>query len=407
MRKGPIAAAVMFLATSLSPHAFAGPALLFDPADGMVLYAEDLDNQWHPASLTKIMTAYVTFEAIKEGKLKLDQKIPCSQNAFLQAPSKLGLPVGGELTVEQALKALIIKSANDVAVMLAEAVDGTDLNFVSHMNATARRLGMTRTTFVNPNGLPAPEQMTTARDLARLARAVVKDYPEYASYWSADDMHVGKLRIGTHNGLLKSFEGADGMKTGFICDSGYNVVASATREGRQLMAVVLGEPTGAERTVRATSLLEHGFQQYGWKTLFNTENIDTMPLATDAKGIMTIRQTIVSWDCGSGRHGHGPRKARAKGGKPKKAESADATPAATAEEAEAAGAAGAVAAPAASGAAKKAVLPGSSAKPAKLAAGAPRPVQAADGMGIAAAKPGSNAGSGSPGAAAAPPELKN
>ena len=141
---------------ALAAPAVAGPALLFDAADGRVLYAEDADNQWHPASLTKIMTAYVTFEALKEGKLTMASKIGCSELANSQSPSKIGLPVGAEMTVETALQTLIVKSANDVAVMLAEAVSGSQEAFVERMNATAARLGMTRTKFVNANGLPAP-----------------------------------------------------------------------------------------------------------------------------------------------------------------------------------------------------------------------------------------------------------
>jgi len=293
--------ALLLAATLLGPRALAGPALLFDPADGKILYAEDLDNQWHPASLTKIMTAYLTFEALKNGRLTLDQKIPCSQNAATQAPGNLGLPVGATITVDMALKALIIKSANDVAVMLSEAVSGSDVAFVAQMNLTAQRLGMTRTTFVNPNGLPAYEQMTTARDLAKLSRAVLKDFPEYASYWSMPDAKIGKRRLSTHNGLLNSFDGADGMKTGFICDSGFNVVASATRDGHKLVAVILGEPTGADRTIRAASLLEHGFLNYDWKQLFNTVSIDNAPVPADAKGITSMRQSVISWECGTGR----------------------------------------------------------------------------------------------------------
>ena len=163
-----LALAAVFAA--LAAPAAAGPALLFDAADGRVLYAEDADNQWHPASLTKIMTAYVTFEALKEGKLTMATKIGCSELANSQSPSKIGLPVGAEMTVEKALQALIVKSANDVAVMLAEAVSGSQEAFVERMNATAARLGMTRTKFVNANGLPAPEQVTTARDLAQARR---------------------------------------------------------------------------------------------------------------------------------------------------------------------------------------------------------------------------------------------
>ena len=276
----------------------------------MVLYAEDYDNQWHPASLTKIMTAYVVFEALKEGKITLDSKIGCSELAHGQPPSKVGLPVGAEMTVETALQALIVKSANDVAVMLAEGVAGSQEAFVARMNATAARLGMTRTRFVNANGLPAAEQVTTARDLAKLAHAVIRDYPEHARLWSMVDVRVGKRRLRTHNGLLTNYDGADGLKTGFICDSGFNVVATATREGRKLIAVVLGEPTGRERTVRAASLLEHGFMTHGWKALFETQSIETMPMAADAKGPMTMRQAVISYECGTKRRVVAKKKAK-------------------------------------------------------------------------------------------------
>lgn len=280
-------------------RAHAGPALLFDAGSGAVLYADDPDNLWHPASLTKIMTSYVVFEAVKAGKLTLDQKITMSELATQQPPSKIGLPAGAELTVEHALKILIIKSANDVAIMLAEAAAGSQEAFVERMNATAKRLGMTRTAFVNPNGLPAPEQVTTAHDLARLSRAVMRDFPEYAAWWGMYDFKLGKLHVVTHNQLLKTFEGADGLKTGFICDSGYNVVASATRDGRRLMAVILGETTGGERNLRAASLLEHGFQQYGWKQLFNAKTIDNIGIAADAKPITKMQETVISWECGA------------------------------------------------------------------------------------------------------------
>ena len=287
-------------AVALSPAA-AGPALLFDSADGKILYAEDQDHQWHPASLTKIMTALLVFEAIREGKLTLETKIGCSELAHSQPPSKVGLPVGAEMTVETALHALILKSANDVAVMLAEAVAGSQDAFVARMNATAARLGMTRTVFANANGLPAPEQVTTARDLAKLTQAVMRDYPNYASMWSMVEMRMGKRRLRSHNALLANYDGADGIKTGFICDSGFNIVASATRDGRRLVAVVLGEVTGRERSTRAANMLEHGFQAHGWKSMFGMESLDTMPVAADAKGVVSIRHAVISWACGTGR----------------------------------------------------------------------------------------------------------
>ena len=280
---------------------WAGPALLFDTTTGAVLYAEDQDNQWHPASLTKIMTAYVVFDAVKTGKVTLETKIGCSELANSQPPSKVGLPVGAEMTIETALQALIIKSANDVAVMLAEAVAGSQDAFVEKMNATAARLGMTRTKFVNANGLPAAEQVTTARDLAKLSMAVIKDYPQYAPLWAMMDMRIGNRHLRTHNVLLANYEGADGLKTGFICDSGFNVVASATRDGKRLVAVVLGEATGRERTTRAASLLEHGFQTQAWKMLFAPQSLDSLPMADDAKGPMTMRQAVISYECGTRR----------------------------------------------------------------------------------------------------------
>jgi D-alanyl-D-alanine carboxypeptidase len=297
-----IAAIFMAVASNtVSPFASAGPALLFDAADGKVLYAEDQDDQWHPASLTKMMTAYVVFEAIKEGKLKLDTKISCSAFASSQPPTKVGLAVGAQMNVATALQVMIIQSANDVAVMLAESVSGSHEAFVERMNATAMRLGMTRTKFVNANGLPEAEQVTTARDLARLATAILRDYPDHARLWSLLEIHIGKRHFGTFNGLLVNYAGADGMKTGFTCDSGFNVVASATRDGHKLIAVVLGEKTAGQRSLRASSLLEHGFQTYDWKALFPSSSIESLPIAADAKGPTTVRQTVISWVCGTAR----------------------------------------------------------------------------------------------------------
>jgi D-alanyl-D-alanine carboxypeptidase len=298
---------VVASAVALSP-AMAGPALLFDPANGRVLYAEDQDDQWFPASLTKILTAYLVFEAIRDGKLSLQDKVKVSELAFGQPPSRLGLPVGAEITVEVALQALIVKSANDAAVMLAEAVAGSQEAFAERMNATAKRLGMTRSNFVNANGLPDAEQVSTARDLARLTIAVVRDFPSYAHLWAMEEMRFGKRVMRNHNPLLRSYEGADGMKTGFICDSGFNLVASASRNGQKLVAVVLGEVTGGERSTRAANLLEHGFQTLGWKALFGTESLDTLPLAADAKSAVSIRQSVKAWACGTA----GRRTVRAK-----------------------------------------------------------------------------------------------
>ncbi len=197
--------------------------------------------------------------------------------------------------------------------MLAEAIGGNQDQFVNLMNTTAKRLGMTQTNFVNANGLPAPGQVTTARDLAKLARAIITEYPEYDHYWSMPQMRLGKKRLSTHNGLLKSLDGADGLKTGFTCDSGFNIVASATRDGNRLVAVVLGDPSSAERNVRATTLLEDGFQKYGWSQIFNYQTVDNMPFQPTATGVTSVRESVTSWGCNAKK-----KKARVAGGKRKR-----------------------------------------------------------------------------------------
>jgi D-alanyl-D-alanine carboxypeptidase len=250
--------------------ATASPALVFEPFNGTVFYAEDPDAAWFPASLTKLMTAYVAFQALKEGTVKLDSPVVCSKKATQQAPSKLWLKEGESITLEVALQVLIVKSANDVAMMIAETVAGSEEAFVARMNEAAKHLNMTRTVFANPNGLPDERQVTTARDLAKLARAIIIEFPEHAALFTTVTVQVGKQTLRTHNGLLVNYPGADGMKTGFICDSGFNVVASATREGRKLVAVILGEPSVASRRERAIDLLDNGFKRYFWKSLFGT-----------------------------------------------------------------------------------------------------------------------------------------
>ncbi|MEZ5817418.1 MAG: D-alanyl-D-alanine carboxypeptidase family protein [Hyphomicrobiaceae bacterium] len=305
--------AVCSLVAAAGLPAFAGPTLLLEAASGRVLYADEQDNQWFPASLTKMMTAYLTFDALKKGRLKLTDPVPVSEKAHVQPPSKIGLPVGSEISVDIAIRALVVKSANDVAIMLAEKVGGTEEDFVRLMNDTAKRLGMTRTHFVNPNGLPVAGQVSTARDLATLARAVLRDFPEHNALWGMSEFHLGKLRLRSHNGLLRSFEGADGIKTGFICDSGFNVVASATRDGLRLIAVVLGEPSGKDRNARAASLLEHGFETASWKAAFGAPSLDRLPIDPAARPVQSVRSSVTAWNC----NGKKPvRKARRKPRRP-------------------------------------------------------------------------------------------
>ena len=254
-------AIIACLATSLAAaRAHAEALLVIEVDSGRVLYAENASYPWYPASITKIMTAYVTLRAVKEGRITLDKLIPVSPNAVAQQPVKMGFPTGTILTVDNALKMLMVKSANDMAVVLAEGVAGSIEDFADQMNQTARRLGMTQSNFVNPNGLPADEQITSARDMAILARAAIREFPEYDHYWHLPGIRMGKKVIRNYNTLLGRYAGADGMKTGFICASGFNLVATATRDGKRLIAVVLGAPSSAVRAVKAAQLLERGFQ---------------------------------------------------------------------------------------------------------------------------------------------------
>jgi D-alanyl-D-alanine carboxypeptidase len=270
MRIGAVVGAVLalLLVSMTSEPARAAPALVIDAKTGLVLYAEDIDRRWHPASLTKLMTAYLAFEAMRDGKLSMEDKLVVSPTAHAEPPSKIGAPIGTEMSMPTALRALIIKSANDVAVMFAERIAGSVEAFAEKMNATAKRLGMTRTRFVNPHGLPDARQISTARDMAILARTLLKEFPEYAYLYAERSFRIGSAYMRSHNALLRVYEGADGMKTGFICDSGFNVVASATRGGRRLVAVVMGSYNSRSRTERAKALLNHGFAVYDWKEMF-------------------------------------------------------------------------------------------------------------------------------------------
>ncbi len=247
------------LAGLTSERAGAEASILVDVATGKVLEAENATYPWYPASLTKLMTTYTTLRAVREGRITFDSLFTVSANAAAQSPTKMGFPIGTQVTVDNAIKMLMVKSANDMAVLLAEGVSGSIENFAAEMTRNAKALGMTQTNYVNPNGLPADEQITSARDLAILARALIREFPEYDSYWHLPGIRFGKRVVRNYNTLLGRYPGADGMKTGFICASGFNLVATATRDGRRLIAVVLGAPSGGVRAVKAAHLLEQGF----------------------------------------------------------------------------------------------------------------------------------------------------
>jgi D-alanyl-D-alanine carboxypeptidase len=242
------------------PDVVRAEALLVVEADtGKVLQADNATYPWYPASVTKLMTAYVTLKAVKDGRLSLDSLLTVSPVAAAQSPSKMGFRPGTQVTVDNALKMMLVKSANDMAVVLAEGVGGSIDGFSAQMNQTAQRLGMTQSSYVNPNGLPAEGQITSARDLAILARAIIRDLPEYEYFVHIPSIRFGRKVTQNFNKLIGRYPGADGFKTGFICASGYNLVASATRNGKRLIAVVLGASSGQMRAVRAAQLLERGF----------------------------------------------------------------------------------------------------------------------------------------------------
>ena len=234
-------------------------AIVVDADNGTVLESVAATARWYPASLTKVMTVYLAFEEIEAGRLKLDETLTVSAHAAAQPATELGLGAGEKITVKDAILAIILQSANDAAVALAERIAGSEVTFAAHMTARAKALGMSRTVFRNASGLPDPEQVTTARDIAVLAKALLETYPQYYHFFSTTSFTYGGQTFGTINGILSRYAGADGIKTGFTCGSGYNLVASATRDGRRLIGVLLGSHTNFERHSEMGRLLDVGF----------------------------------------------------------------------------------------------------------------------------------------------------
>ncbi|MFD1326615.1 D-alanyl-D-alanine carboxypeptidase [Mycoplana ramosa] len=229
--------------------------IVIDAKTGKVLYSEAPDEQRYPASLTKMMTIYLTFEALEAGKIRKDTLVPVSKNAAQEPPSKLGVRPGSKLTVEQAIMALVTRSANDVATALGEFLGGSEERFARLMTQKARALGMTRTVYRNAHGLPNTAQVTTARDQARLGLALRQHFPQYYDYFSTRSFRYGKATIGNHNRLLGVVRGVDGIKTGYTRASGFNLVTSAQADGRSVVAVVLGGRTGASRDQQMKQLI--------------------------------------------------------------------------------------------------------------------------------------------------------
>jgi D-alanyl-D-alanine carboxypeptidase len=243
-------------------RAWAGYAdIVIDASSGEVLHARNADVQNYPASLTKMMTLYLLFDALEKGKIKLEDGLNVSAHAQAQPATKLGLTAGSSIKVEKAVLAIIIQSANDAAVVVAEAIGGTENNFADLMTRKARALGMTSTNFENASGLPNTKQHTTARDLAVLARALMTDFPQYYHYFSVTKFVWGGRTIKTHNRLMVAYDGADGLKTGYIRASGFNLVTSAIRNNQRVIGVVLGGKSPSSRDQQMAKLLDGGFAE--------------------------------------------------------------------------------------------------------------------------------------------------
>jgi D-alanyl-D-alanine carboxypeptidase len=275
-----LAALLIALVVAISTPALAIPRLLVDMQTGEVLFSEDAGVPWHPASLTKMMTAYVAFTAIAAGRVTLDTPVKISRNAWNQAPAKSGLEIGASVSMKDALYIMLVKSANDMAVAIAETVSGSDKAFVAEMNRMAVAMQLTATHYVNPNGLHAEGQISSARDLAMLGLYIRRDFPQYLPIFATEAVKLGKSKLESNNGLLEHFAGTTGMKTGYVCASGLNIVATVERDGRQLMAVVLGGSSARERNEMTAELFLKGLAGAyagSGKSVVSLSNIDEPP----------------------------------------------------------------------------------------------------------------------------------
>lgn len=276
-----IAVPLIIIALVFAMPAAANPMLLVDMQTGEVLYNEAGGQPWHPASLTKLMTAYVAFAAIAQGRISLETPIKISKKAWNQAPSKSGLAIGSSITLRDALYILVVKSANDIAVAVAEAVSGSTDKFVGEMNGMAEAMGLTATHYVNPHGLHNEAQVTSARDLAVLTLYIRRDYPQYLPMFGTEAVTLGKASLETNNGLLEHFQGTTGMKTGYVCASGLNIVATVNRSGRELLGVVLGGSSARERNEMTAELFLRGLSgavKGTGQSIVEMRNIDGVPV---------------------------------------------------------------------------------------------------------------------------------
>lgn len=266
------AACLLSCALVSSAHASVS-SIIIDAETGDVLSSSNADSLRYPASLTKLMTLYITFNALDKGLIKFEDKLPVSRNAANRSPSKLGLKKGETITVRDAVLALIVKSANDCATVLAEGLGYSEENFAKTMTEVAQELGMKNTTFKNASGLPNRAQKTTARDMALLGAAMYHHFPEYYKLFATKKFTYNGRTYYTHNHLLKSFEGADGMKTGFTNAAGYNIVTSAERDGHRVIAVTMGHNTIRQRDTKVASLMKKGLQKLAMSDHIEAPNL--------------------------------------------------------------------------------------------------------------------------------------
>ncbi|MBE0693661.1 MAG: D-alanyl-D-alanine carboxypeptidase, partial [Aquamicrobium sp.] len=253
--------AATFIAAGMTGQAAANSryaAYVIDANTGQVLFSRNADARRYPASLTKMMTIYLIFEAIESGRITEKTQVPFSRNAASEPPTKLGVKAGGSITVETAIRALVTRSANDVSTAIAELIGGSEANFARMMTAKAKQLGMNSTQFRNAHGLPNAQQYTTARDMAILGVALREHFPRRYDYFATRSFAYGKQRISTHNRLLGRIEGVDGIKTGYTRASGFNLVTSVRSNGRSVVAVVMGGQSGKSRDDHMAALIrEH------------------------------------------------------------------------------------------------------------------------------------------------------
>ncbi|MGC2202455.1 MAG: D-alanyl-D-alanine carboxypeptidase [Stellaceae bacterium] len=254
-------------------------SIVIDADTGRVLSEVNADAITYPASLTKMMTLYLTFEALNAGTIRLDQFLPVSSEAASKSPTKLHLQPGESVQVQDLILGIVTKSANDAAAVLAEGLAGSEPAFAERMTAKARQLGMTSTVFRNASGLPDPEQHTTARDVAQLALALYHDFPREYRYFATRQFYFRGRLIATHNHLLEWYEGADGIKTGYIGASGFNLASSAVRNGHRLIGVVMGGRSAASRDRQMAALLDQGFAEVGVGTVVATRHDTAAPLS--------------------------------------------------------------------------------------------------------------------------------